>query len=100
VGVGAGFGTDTHRPFIVGFAAETQNVIEQARQKLVDKHADLIVANDVSDPTLGFASTHNLWHLVTAEKVESSGILSKKALAILLLDKIAQLSQYRSQLFV
>ncbi|MDR3315851.1 MAG: bifunctional phosphopantothenoylcysteine decarboxylase/phosphopantothenate--cysteine ligase CoaBC [Coriobacteriales bacterium] len=83
---GADFGT--HTPFIVGFAAETQDVIEQARQKLIDKHADLIVANDVSSPTLGFASTHNRWHFVTAERVETSAVLSKKALASLLLDKL------------
>jgi len=41
---------------IVGFAAETENVVENARQKLFTKNLDLIVANDVSAPDLGFES--------------------------------------------
>lgn len=47
------------RPFIVAFAAETQNVEQNAQQKLERKSADLIVANDVSDRTIGFDSNQN-----------------------------------------
>ena len=42
---------------LVGYAAETENVVENARKKCLRKRADLIVANDVSDPKVGFAST-------------------------------------------
>jgi phosphopantothenoylcysteine decarboxylase/phosphopantothenate--cysteine ligase len=76
--------------FMVGFAAETRDVIAAAQRKLVEKNADLIVANDVSDPALGFAGTHNRWHLVTAEGVESTDVLPKRRLARLLLDAVAQ----------
>jgi phosphopantothenoylcysteine decarboxylase/phosphopantothenate--cysteine ligase len=47
------------RPFIVAFAAETNDVVENAKKKLKSKSADLIVANDVSDPSIGFDSDQN-----------------------------------------
>jgi phosphopantothenoylcysteine decarboxylase/phosphopantothenate--cysteine ligase len=47
------------RPFCVGFAAETQNVEDYARQKLEKKNLDAIVANDVSDTNIGFGSDDN-----------------------------------------
>ena len=47
------------RPFTVGFAAETEKVIEHAKSKLARKGLDMIVANDVSDPQGGFNSDHN-----------------------------------------
>ena len=47
------------RPFVVAFAAETDHVEENAREKLVRKGADLIVANDVADATIGFDSENN-----------------------------------------
>jgi phosphopantothenoylcysteine decarboxylase/phosphopantothenate--cysteine ligase len=49
----------TPRPFVVAFAAETEAVEENARGKLLRKNADLIVANDVSDTTIGFDSDQN-----------------------------------------
>ena len=51
------------RPFVVGFAAETQNVEEYARQKLIRKNLDLICANDISLPGHGFNSETNALHL-------------------------------------
>ena len=47
------------RPFVVAFAAETESVEENAREKLQRKKADLIVANDVSDASIGFDSDEN-----------------------------------------
>jgi phosphopantothenoylcysteine decarboxylase/phosphopantothenate--cysteine ligase len=47
------------RPFSVGFAAETENLLEYASRKLRDKNLDLIVANDVANPTIGFNSEEN-----------------------------------------
>lgn len=52
-----------HRPYVVGFAAETNNVEEYARQKRIRKNLDLICANDVSQPTQGFNSDNNALHL-------------------------------------
>ncbi len=56
------------RPYVVGFAAETENVIENARQKLIRKNLDMIVANDVSEssedkPDIGFNSEYNALHV-------------------------------------
>lgn len=47
------------RPFVVAFAAETESVEENARNKLMRKNADLIVANDVADPSIAFDSDQN-----------------------------------------
>ncbi|MBU1308507.1 MAG: bifunctional phosphopantothenoylcysteine decarboxylase/phosphopantothenate--cysteine ligase CoaBC [Gammaproteobacteria bacterium] len=56
----------TKRPFTVGFAAETQNVLQYAKDKLARKKLDLICANDVSKAEHGFNSDNNavtlLWH--------------------------------------
>lgn len=54
---------EKNRPFVVGFAAETQNVEEYARGKLKQKHLDLICANDVSLTGHGFNSDTNALHL-------------------------------------
>jgi phosphopantothenoylcysteine decarboxylase/phosphopantothenate--cysteine ligase len=51
-------------PLLVGFAAETQNVIENARKKLASKKCDLIVANDVAEPGSGFGVDTNRVTLV------------------------------------
>lgn len=48
-----------YKGVLVGFAAETQNVIENARKKLVKKQCDFIVANDVSRTDIGFNSSEN-----------------------------------------
>lgn len=47
------------RPFVIGFAAETRDLEAHARDKLTRKGLDLIVANDVSDPEIGFGTDHN-----------------------------------------
>ena len=54
-----------NRPFAVGFAAETENVIEHARSKLVAKNLDMIIANNVADTSIGFNSDHNETTIIT-----------------------------------
>ena len=56
------------RPYVVGFAAETDNIIENAEKKLNNKNLDLIVANDVSDKEIGFDSDENEVTLITHEE--------------------------------
>ena len=56
------------RPYVVGFAAETNNLIENAKKKLNNKNLDLIVANDVSDKEIGFDSDENEVTLITHEE--------------------------------
>jgi len=66
---------------IVGFAAETENVIANATKKLRSKGCDWIVANDVSEKGGVFGSATNAVHLVTASGVESWARMSKEEVA-------------------
>lgn len=66
---------------LVGFAAETQEVLDSARQKLQKKNLDMIVANDVSKPGAGFEGDTNIVTLITATKEESLPLMSKKDVA-------------------
>ena len=63
-GLGQRFGGKAGAPVLVGFAAETEAVIENARQKLAAKRCDLVVANEVGKPGAGFASDGNAVTLV------------------------------------
>ena len=54
-----------NRPFTVGFAAETENVIEYARTKLTAKNLNMIIANNVADTSIGFNSDHNETTIIT-----------------------------------
>jgi phosphopantothenoylcysteine decarboxylase/phosphopantothenate--cysteine ligase len=55
--------------YVVGFAAETNEVIENARKKLVKKHADMIVANEVGDHKTFGADTNQVWLITRTEEV-------------------------------
>jgi phosphopantothenoylcysteine decarboxylase/phosphopantothenate--cysteine ligase len=78
-----------HRPaLIVGFAAETQAVVESAIAKRTAKAADWIVANDVSGDVMG--GDRNRVHLVTAEGVEDWPEAGKEEVARRLVDRIAE----------
>ncbi len=77
-----------NRPFVVGFAAETQNVEEYARQKLVRKKLDLICANDVSLSGQGFNSDTNALHLYWSNGDKALPLSEKALLGQQLLDEI------------
>ncbi|EOY4446785.1 bifunctional phosphopantothenoylcysteine decarboxylase/phosphopantothenate--cysteine ligase CoaBC [Proteus mirabilis] len=79
-----------HRPFVVGFAAETQNVEEYARRKREQKQLDLICANDVSLKDAGFNSDNNALHLIWANGETRLPHSSKTQLSHRLLDEIAK----------
>ena len=79
------------RPVLVGFAAETTEIVQRARNKLKEKRVDLIVANDVSLPDRGFAADTNAATLVTAGGEEDVPLVTKRALAAVLLDRIETL---------
>jgi phosphopantothenoylcysteine decarboxylase/phosphopantothenate--cysteine ligase len=74
---------------VVGFAAETEKLIEHAREKLARKGCDWIVANDVSPKSGTFGGRNNQVHIVTATGVESWPVLSKEAVADGLVRRIA-----------
>jgi phosphopantothenoylcysteine decarboxylase/phosphopantothenate--cysteine ligase len=78
-------------PLVVGFAAETQNVIDYARAKLAKKGCDLIVANDVGGTGV-MGGDANTVHLVTASGVETWPTLPKGEVAARLVAHIAGLA--------
>ena len=80
----------TDRPrLVVGFAAETENVVDNARAKLARKGCDLIVANDVATGTGTFGGDANTVHLVTPEGVETWERQPKDAVARALIARLA-----------
>ena len=84
----AELGESELRPdLLVGFAAETQEVVEQAIAKRRHKRADWIVANDVSGDVMG--GHHNRVHLITADGVENWPEASKEEVARRLVARIA-----------
>lgn len=82
------------KPFTVGFAAETREVLSYARDKLERKNLDLIIANDVSREDIGFNSDENAVTLISATATETLPQASKRQLATRLIEKIA--AQYHA----
>ena len=81
---------NTSRPeLVIGFAAETHDIIPNAQLKLKDKKCDWLLANDVSEGSGTFGSENNTVHLVTADSVENWPQMSKKDVANLLAERIA-----------
>jgi phosphopantothenoylcysteine decarboxylase / phosphopantothenate---cysteine ligase len=77
-----------HRPaLLIGFAAETEKIIEHAKAKLAKKGCDWIVANDVSGDVMGGAN--NAFHIVTKDGVESWPDSPKASIARKLMEKVA-----------
>ena len=76
---------------LVGFAAETENLEANARKKLLEKHCDLIIANDVSQSGIGFDSDHNEVLLVYPDRSLPLPPASKYELALQLVDTITHL---------
>jgi phosphopantothenoylcysteine decarboxylase/phosphopantothenate--cysteine ligase len=74
---------------VVGFAAETENLVENAKAKRLAKQCDWILANDVGPGTGTFGGEQNTVHLVTAAGVESWPTLSKREVAERLADRVA-----------
>lgn len=73
---------------LVGFAAETDHVLEHAQQKLKRKNLDMIVANDVTQEGAGFNTDTNIAALITEDEVTQLPLQSKRALADKILDRI------------
>lgn len=80
---------------VVGFAAETENVLENARQKLVSKNLDAIVVNDVSREGVGFDSDRNAVTIITRDEVVDVPETTKWEVAQRVLDQILRLRQLR-----
>ena len=75
----------------VGFAAETQQVTENAKKKLSKKNLDMIVANDVTKPGAGFNVDTNIATLITEDGLTECPLQTKSELAGKILDKVAEM---------
>ena len=78
---------------LVGFAAETEHLLDKARRKLDKKNLDMIVANDLSQPGAGFNVDTNMATLLTREGMVECPLQSKRDLAERILDEIVALRQ-------
>lgn len=76
--------------FLCGFAMETQDLLENASQKLKKKNADMIVANNLKVTGAGFAGDTNVVTLITENGAEEQKLMSKEEVAGVILDKIME----------
>ena len=76
---------------LVAFAAETDDLLDNARGKLLRKNADLVVANDVSRKDAGFGADTNAVTLITREDARELPLMSKREAADGILDRVAEL---------
>jgi phosphopantothenoylcysteine decarboxylase/phosphopantothenate--cysteine ligase len=84
-------GLGSARPVLVGFAAETQDVLAKAREKRARKKVDLIVANDVSPSDRGFDADTNAVTLVAEDDEQEVPLQSKDRVAAVILDRVERL---------
>jgi len=85
------------RPFVVGFAAETERVLEHGRDKRMRKGMDLIVVNDVSDPAVGFHSDDNAVTLIWEDGEQTLPRTGKAEVAAAVLSAMAEHMGRRSR---
>lgn len=81
---------------VIGFAAETQDTLENARKKLESKSLDAIVANDVSRPGIGFDSERNAVTIISRDNVVEVAETSKPEVAQRVLDALLRIKSARS----
>jgi phosphopantothenoylcysteine decarboxylase/phosphopantothenate--cysteine ligase len=84
-----------HSQIVVGFAAETENVLENARQKLAAKNLDAIVVNDVSRAGIGFDSERNEVTIITHDEVIEVPESTKLEVAQRVLDSVVRIRERR-----
>jgi phosphopantothenoylcysteine decarboxylase/phosphopantothenate--cysteine ligase len=77
---------------LCGFSMETQNLIENSRQKLKKKHADMIVANNLKDDGAGFGVDTNVVTMITVDDAVSLPVMAKSEVAHRLLDQLIRLN--------
>ncbi|MGH9237509.1 MAG: bifunctional phosphopantothenoylcysteine decarboxylase/phosphopantothenate--cysteine ligase CoaBC [Vicinamibacterales bacterium] len=82
-------------PVLIGFAAETADVVERARAKRARKNVDMIVANDVSADDRGFDAPANEVTIITADNEEAVPLQSKERVAARILDRVQSLLSAR-----
>lgn len=85
---------ENRRPgqLLCGFSMETENMVENSRAKLVKKHLDMIVANNLKQEGAGFGGDTNIVTLITADGCEKLPVMSKEEVAKHLVDELLKMS--------
>jgi phosphopantothenoylcysteine decarboxylase/phosphopantothenate--cysteine ligase len=84
---------------LVGFAAETQDLIANAKKKLLEKNLDLIVVNDVTKPGVGFGSdTNQIKILYPSGQAKDLPLLTKEEVAQFILDDVVKLLKQKRKI--
>jgi phosphopantothenoylcysteine decarboxylase/phosphopantothenate--cysteine ligase len=83
-------------PILVGFAAETGDLLARARDKRVRKNVDLMVANDVTAPGAGFDVETNVVTIIGADQEQALPVQSKARVADAILDRVEQILRTRA----
>jgi len=78
------------KPICIGFAAETENLITNAKQKLKNKKCDAIILNDISNSEIGLKSDENEVHFISEKNSEKIDKNSKQIIAEIIINKIAK----------
>ena len=78
------------KPICIGFAAETENLIANAKQKLKNKKCDAIILNDISNSEIGLKSNKNEVHFISEKNSEKIDKNSKQIIAEIIINKIAK----------
>ena len=78
------------KPICIGFAAETENLIANAKQKLKNKKCDAIILNDISNSEIGLKSDKNEVHFISKKNSEKINKNSKQIIAEIIINKIAK----------
>jgi len=86
VDIAAEFGKEKGKTKLVVFAAETENLIENARAKMLKKNADMVVANDVTREGAGFNVDTNIVTLITASELSEYSLMTKRKVAEVIFD--------------
>lgn len=76
---------------VVGFAAETNNVVEYARSKMAKKGLDMVVANDITQEGAGFNVDTNIATIITAADEQALPLMTKRELADVIFDTVLKL---------
>lgn len=74
--------------FLCGFSMETENLLENSRKKLIDKNADMIIANNLKMAGAGFGTGTNIVTIITKDGCKELGRMDKEDVAICILDEI------------
>lgn len=74
--------------FLCGFSMETENLLENSRKKLIDKNADMIIANNLKMEGAGFGTGTNIVTIITKDGYKEPGRMDKEDVAVCILDEI------------